>query len=79
MISDSNFVEFSTVQLPSLPGIRRGPLEIPPKIYSKSRPRGQKSPSNASTMKPTIDDRSVMSISNDFSSNVGIFPADASS
>ena len=28
------------IQLPNLPGVRKGPLETPPKIYSKSRLRG---------------------------------------
>lgn len=31
----------TNIQLPNLPGVRKGPLEVPPKIYSKSRPRGQ--------------------------------------
>ena len=36
-----NYQGATNIQLPNLPGVRKGPLEAPPKIYSKSRPRGQ--------------------------------------
>lgn len=42
------------LKLPNLPGHRRYPLEDPPKIFSKSRPRSSQEPRTVSSYEKSI-------------------------
>ena len=69
----------TSFHLPNLPGVRRDPLESPPKIFSKSRPRGLNTPSpNAKAEKPSVFDESILLSSIDsYNENASVFPKNA--
>lgn len=77
-------VDSIPVKLPNLPGIRRNPIESPPKIFSKTRPRH----GNTSSPKSVYYDPSASMVDNnallnsyldEFTESISSFPQNAAS